>query len=44
MDYLPLNINVQGRPVLVVGGGDLALRKDIKPQWSGVNDSCPCGN
>jgi uroporphyrin-III C-methyltransferase/precorrin-2 dehydrogenase/sirohydrochlorin ferrochelatase len=27
MDYLPLNINVQGRPVLVVGGGDLALRK-----------------
>jgi uroporphyrin-III C-methyltransferase/precorrin-2 dehydrogenase/sirohydrochlorin ferrochelatase len=27
MHYLPLNINVQGRPVLVVGGGDLALRK-----------------
>jgi uroporphyrin-III C-methyltransferase/precorrin-2 dehydrogenase/sirohydrochlorin ferrochelatase len=27
MDYLPLNVNVQGRPVLVVGGGDLALRK-----------------
>jgi uroporphyrin-III C-methyltransferase/precorrin-2 dehydrogenase/sirohydrochlorin ferrochelatase len=27
MDYLPLNINVQGRPMLVVGGGDLALRK-----------------
>jgi uroporphyrin-III C-methyltransferase/precorrin-2 dehydrogenase/sirohydrochlorin ferrochelatase len=27
MDYLPLNFDVKGRRILVVGGGDLALRK-----------------
>ena len=27
MDYLPLFHNLQGRQVLVVGGGDIALRK-----------------
>jgi len=27
MDYLPLFHNLQGRLVLVVGGGDIALRK-----------------
>ena len=27
MEYLPLFANIAGRPVLLVGGGEVALRK-----------------
>ena len=29
MDYLPLFHKLDGRPVLVIGGGDIALRKSV---------------